>query len=264
MTDKKPPADDGVETEADDAQIDESLAADDSPEVSPETGETADEPTTEAEPTPEQPQAEPEPPIAATADPADDAAEDGEVEPEAPAVDKARRKRPVSGAALAAQKKKAEKIRREEAIEAGKANAGEPDEALIAEDERKQALMDEMEELDAEAQEADAVAAEARRKIALLLTSLYPQQGPNDPHHKAVRGYLTAASAERKNRALAPARLKEMLIAAGRAPIDNAFSRKAARGFNRPKRKLATQGKEAAQDQAPGGTPDKAAAAAAE
>lgn len=250
MSDQKPPEDADVE---------------EAPDVEPTTEATPAEETLPDDDNPIVEQPDDEPPLAAEADSeADVDAVSGEEEP-APAVDKARRaKRPLSGAALAASKKKADRERREVTIAEVAENTAPPDEALVAEDERRTGLMAEMEELDAEAQEHDKKAKKCRKKIGKLLLSMYPQAGPNDPHHKAVRGYLEASAAERQNRALAPSRLKAMLVAAGKAPIDHAFSRKAARGMNRPQRKLATQEKPAAQDQAPGGTPDGTAAAAAE
>ena len=144
----------------------------------------------------------------------------------------------LTGGALTQAKKKADKIRREAAIEAAKETQPGPSEALIAAQERKDEIIAKLHELDEEARKLEAEAQELRDVSAGLLLKLYPQQGPNDPHFVAVRGYLRAARMERQNRSLAPARLKALLQAAGRAPIDAAFARARGRGMARPKRAI--------------------------
>ena len=145
-------------------------------------------------------------------------------------------KKKLTGAAAAAQKKKADKIRRDAEIEAAQENQGGPTEEQLEAQAAKDAIVDELHEIDRQARKLEAKSQVLRDKSAELLLQLYPQQGPNDPHHIAVRGYLKAAHNERQNRSLAPARLKALLQAAGRAPIDAAFSRARGRGMARPNR----------------------------
>lgn len=251
MTDEKQPADE-VET----------VTAETPAEVADTAGGGAppdDTATDPADPVPADDQADPvdpeDPPDIAASGSGDDPAE-AEKQPEfkSPKTGK-----PLSGAALAAAKKKADAARRETAIAEAADNMPEPSDEVTAEDERRDAIADKLLEIDEEVQEIDARAAKLRKKQQKLMLQLYPQQGENDPHSVAVRGYLNASHRERQHRALAPARMKVMLKAAGMAPIDAAMQRKSARGFARPKRSLNKQGLPPGQDQAPGGIPDKTA-----
>lgn len=177
-----------------------------------------------------------------------------ETDPEDPplAAEPEKPKKKLTGAAAAAQKKKADKIRRDAEIEAVQENQVGPTDEQLEAQEAKDAIVDELHEIDLEARELEESAQVLRDKSAELLLQLYPQQGPNDPHHIAVRGYLKAAHNERQNRSLAPARLKALLQAAGRAPIDAAFSRARGRGMARPNRSAPKSATPPAGDQAPG------------
>ncbi len=88
-----------------------------------------------------------------------------------------------------------------------------------------------------------------------LMAKLYPHMEKSDRHVDAVRGYLKSSQEERKNRGAHPARLKELLAQAGKAPVDAAFQRARARGKGRPQRSPVNAGKAPAADQAQGATP---------
>lgn len=135
-------------------------------------------------------------------------------------------------------KKAADKVRRETAIaEHQEAVANAPvDEALAKSDKKKAKLLDKMDEIAAEILEHDEAINVLREESAALILQLYPQQGENDKHSVAVRGYLNASARERQHRKIAPARLKSLLEKAGLAPIDAAFSRARGRGMARPNR----------------------------
>jgi len=141
-------------------------------------------------------------------------------------------------AASGTDKKTADKARREAAIaEHQEAVANAPvDEALAESDKKKAKILGRMDELAAEVAEHDEAINVLREESAALLLQLYPQQGENDKHSVAVRGYLNASARERQHRKIAPARLKSLLEKAGLAPIDAAFSRARGRGMARPAR----------------------------
>lgn len=88
-----------------------------------------------------------------------------------------------------------------------------------------------------------------------LMAQLYPHTVESDRHVDAVRGYLKASQDERQNRGAHPARLRELLAKAGKAPIDAAFQRARYRGGGRPTRSLVGNAGGPAQDQAKGATP---------
>ncbi len=88
-----------------------------------------------------------------------------------------------------------------------------------------------------------------------LMAELYPQTLQSDRHVDAVRGYLQASQNERENRGAHPARLRDLLTRAGKAPIDAAFQRARARGMGRPIRPIVGNAAPAAADQAKGATP---------
>ncbi len=146
-----------------------------------------------------------------------------------------------TGDAGGTDKKAADKARRETAIaEHQEAVANAPvDEALAKSDKKKKKILAKLDELAAEVAVHDEAINALREESAALLLELYPQQGENDKHSVAVRGYLNASARERTHRKLAPVRLKALLEKAGLAPIDAAFSRARGRGMARPKRQVA-------------------------
>lgn len=143
--------------------------------------------------------------------------------------------------AAGTDKKAADKSRRDAAIgEHQAAVADAPgDKDLEKSDKAKAKILAKMEELADEVAKHDEAINVLREESAALLLQLYPQQGENDKHSVAVRGYINASARERKHRALAPGRLKALLEKAGMAPIDAAFSRARGRGMARPARKVA-------------------------
>ncbi len=96
---------------------------------------------------------------------------------------------------------------------------------------------------------------ELKVKSREIMAEIYPQTVESDRHVDAVRGYLKSSQAERQNRGAHPARLKELLARAGKAPIDAAFQRARSRGSARPTRPLVGNAGPAAADQAKGATP---------
>lgn len=138
-------------------------------------------------------------------------------------------------------KKAADKSRREAAIDEHQAAvaAAPVNEDLEKSDKRKAKLLAKMDAIAVEVATHDEAINALREEAAALLLQIYPQQGENDKHSVAVRGYLNASARERQHRALAPGRLKALLEKAGMAPIDAAFSRARGRGMARPARKVA-------------------------
>lgn len=151
----------------------------------------------------------------------------------APIEDKARAARKPRTQAQK-EKRKADDVRRKAAIAA--APRPTPTKEATADDERKAALQEELQAVQADIEEAETVIAAAKERVTELLHQLYPSLGKSDRHVDAVRGYIKSEKELRANRALAPARLKAMLEAAGKAPIDAAFSVQRARGMARPVR----------------------------
>lgn len=96
---------------------------------------------------------------------------------------------------------------------------------------------------------------ELKLKSREIMADIYPQTVESDRHVDAVRGYLKSSQTERQNRGAHPARLKELLARAGKAPIDAAFQRAKSRGTHRPTRPLVGNAGPAAADQAQGATP---------
>lgn len=132
-------------------------------------------------------------------------------------------------------KRKADDARRKDAIKVAQANR--PPVEDDPEAERKAAIREELEAIDADMTEAEAHLDKCKARTKELISELYPAMKANDRHVDAVRGYVKSQKDMRANRALAPARLKAMLEQAGKAPIDAAFSTQRARGFSRPTRK---------------------------
>ena len=167
-----------------------------------------------------------EPPVAAA--PGSSATE------EDPPVDKARAARKPRTLAQK-EKRKADDVRRKAAIEASP--RPERTEAEKADAKRKAGIQDELIAAEAEITEAEDHIASCKERCKELLNELYPQLGASDRHVDAVRGYIASEKKIRANRALQPARLKALLEAAGKAPIDAAFATQRARGMARPTRK---------------------------
>ncbi len=166
-----------------------------------------------------------------------------------------------SGDAGGADKKAADKTRREKAIAEHQeaVDAAPVNKELEASDKKKAKLFAKLDDLAAEVAEHDAAIDVLRDESSALLLELYPQQGENDPPSVAIRGYLNASARERQHRKLAPIRLKAILEKAGLAPIDEAFSRARGRGMARPVRKAAKKEAPPAADQAKDATPTKKA-----
>ena len=77
---------------------------------------------------------------------------------------------------------------------------------------------------------------DCRKAARDLMAELYPHAVESDTLVEAVRGHIAAQKVIRANRASNPERIKEILRAAGQAPIDAAFHRQRARGTRRPTR----------------------------
>ena len=166
-----------------------------------------------------------------------------------------------SGDAGGADKKAADKTRREKAITEYQeaVDAAPVNKELEASDKKKAKLLAKLDDLAAEVAVHDAAIDVLRDESAAIVLELYPQQGENDPPSQAIRGYLNASARERQHRKLAPVRLKAILEKAGLAPIDAAFSRARGRGMARPARKVAKKAAAPAADQAKDATPTKKA-----
>jgi hypothetical protein len=155
--------------------------------------------------------------------------------PEDPPVDKARAARKPRTDAQKA-KRKADDARRKAAIKEAQATIPEPSKEALEDDKRKADLHEELHAVQADIDEAEAVILAAKERCKEILNQLYPTFGASDRHVDAVRGYIASEKKSRANRAMQPARLKAMLEAAGKAPIDAAFSAQRARGMKRPTR----------------------------
>ena len=137
---------------------------------------------------------------------------------------------------ISQDKKSADSARRTEAVTEYQDNIPPPTEAELKENERREGLRRDMEanqdEIDKLEEQADIL----REQNAKILLALYPQQGENDPHHVAVKGFLEASRKERANRASNPAKLKALIANMHKSPIDQAMTRKSQRGTSRPNR----------------------------
>ena len=134
---------------------------------------------------------------------------------------------------VAAQKKAADKPRHDAAI------AAAPDAVSPVSEEEEKRRADIQERLEAVQIELDGhlTGIEDCRKAARdLMAELYPHTAESDKLVDAVRGHIAAQKKIRANRASNPARIAEILKAAGKAPIDAAFHRQRARGQRRPTR----------------------------
>ena len=152
-------------------------------------------------------------------------------------------------------KKAADTKRRKRVI----AKTERPDLVDTKEEKRKNEIREEMEAVTRERDEFLIEAQGCQDQLTELSAKLYPHAVKSDSLVDAVRGHIKAQKKIRANRASNPERIKEILKAAGRAPIDAAFHRQRARGMKRPTRTPMTA-KKPAGDKAPGaGSHGKAA-----
>ena len=203
--------------------------------------ETAPDP----EPAPDAP-AEPEPEPAAPTPPESPA---DSPEPEAAPTPEPREIAPPSSAQ--ADKKVADTARRKDVI----AKTERPAEVVDPDEEkRKNEIREEMEDVTAERNAALDEAQACQDRLTDLSAKLYPHAVKSDSLVDAVRGHIKAQKKIRANRASNPERIKEILKAAGKAPIDAAFHRQRARGMARPTRTQIKPEKPAG-EAAPGAAP---------
>lgn len=204
------------------------------------TTETAPdpEPAPDAPAEPEQKPATPTPPES----PADSP------EPEAKPTPEPREIAPPSSAQ--ADKKAAETKRRKSVI----AKTERPDLVDTDEEKRKNVIREKMEAVTAERDDFLTEAQGCQDQLTELSVELYPHAAKSDSLVDAVRGHIKAQKKIRANRASNPERIKEILKAAGKAPIDAAFHRQRARGMKRPTRTQIKPAKPAG-DKAPEAAP---------
>lgn len=135
-------------------------------------------------------------------------------------------------------KQVADTSRRDDAVAEGQANVAEPTEAQAAEEKRRAGIRRSLEQNQETIDNLEADIDNLREQSAKLLLSLYPQQGANDPHHKAVKGFLEASRNERASRASNPAKLAALIAQMHKSPIDAAMTRNTKRGTGRPDRPI--------------------------
>ena len=205
------------------------LAATEGGDGNDDAGATETETAPDPAPGPDAPADPAETPDPAAPSPPDPPAEDPK--PEAEPAAEPREIAPPTKAQ--ADKKTADTDRREKVIEA----TDRPREAVDPDEEkRKNAIREEME---AVTDERDAFLDEAQacqERLTELSAALYPHSAKSDSLVDAVRGHIKAQKKIRANRASNPARIAEILKAAGKAPIDAAFHKQRARGMTRPRR----------------------------
>lgn len=201
---------------------------------------------------PDPAQAEPEAPAAqAQADPpATDPEPDPEVGPATP-PEKTAAPPASTRAQTQAEKKAADTSRRKKAIAAGATPDVQVDDT---EEKRKASIYAAILKVQESLDEALDLAEECKGNLRELMADLYPHMAGSDKLVDAVRGHIKAQKKIRANRASNPARIAEILKAAGRSPIDQAFQVQRARGMGRPTRRLA--GAAAATTDKPGGGSD--------
>jgi hypothetical protein len=135
-----------------------------------------------------------------------------------------------------ADKKAADTTRRKKVI----ADTETPELPLDeAEEKRKAGIRAAIEEVQEALTEALALAETCRADLRELMADLYPHMVDSDKLVDSVRGHIAAQKKIRANRASNPARIAEILKAAGRSPIDQAFHVQRARGMGRPTRSQA-------------------------
>jgi len=157
-----------------------------------------------------------------------------------------------------ADTRKAQDTARRASIAQAEADAPMPQditEEEAAEIRRKDGLQAELAAAAQEILEHETAIDALKLKSREIMAEIYPQTVESDRHVDAVRGYLKSSQEERKNRGAHPARLKELLERAGKAPIDAAFQRAKSRGGSRPRRSPVGNAGPAAADQAKGATP---------
>jgi chromosome segregation ATPase len=161
-------------------------------------------------------------------------------EEKAPAPKTAAKKASVKKPPTQKAKQAADTTRRAAAVDEGQANIPPITEAEIAENARRDNIRASLEANQETVENLESQADDLREQSAKLLLSLYPQQGENDPHHVAVKGFLAASRAERANRASNPAKLKALIENMQKSPIDAAMTRHTKRGTRRPDRPIKT------------------------
>ncbi|MCK5317141.1 MAG: hypothetical protein KAJ55_04470 [Anaerolineales bacterium] len=145
-----------------------------------------------------------------------------------------------------ADKKAADTTRRTRAI----ADSPAPDTtASDAEEKRKAAIYEKLDAVQGDLLEAQAAVETCKGRARDLMAELYPHAQESDKLVDSVRGHIAAQKKLRASRASNPARIAEILKAAGRSPIDQAFHVQRARGMGRPTR---SQAKPAADGQGDG------------
>ena len=183
-----------------------------------------------------------------------------QAEPEAPAAqaqtpaakpEKAAAKPATTRAETQAEKKAADTTRRKKAIVTGASKDVPVDDG---EEKRKASIYAAIEKVQEKLDGALDLAEECKGNLRELMADLYPHMAESDKLVDAVRGHIKAQKKIRANRASNPARIAEILKAAGRSPIDQAFQVQRARGMGRPTRRLA--GAAAATTDKPGGGSD--------
>jgi hypothetical protein len=190
-----------------------------------------------AEPEPEAPgndKSEPEPAAPAPESPAKSPEPEAEPTPEREIAP------PVKAAQ--AEKKAADKTRRKKAI-ADSPRPPDPSEEDLKIQAEKDELRAKMAEVHTELEEILEAADLCRDELRRLSLLLNPHLGASDHHVTAVRGYVLSQKRLRATRATDPERIKAILKAAGKAPIDAAFSKQRARGMKRPTRTPITAAK---------------------
>ncbi len=182
------------------------------------------------------PETAPDPAAATTAQPeapaaqADPPAPDPEPDPPGGDTEAERTIAPPLNTAQA-DKKAADTTRREATI------AATPDADTTVQDEedkRKAGIYEKLEAVQAELLEAQAAVDDCKAQARDLMAELYPHSAESDKLVDAVRGHIKAQKKIRATRASTPARIAEILKAAGRSPIDQAFHVQRARGMGRP------------------------------
>lgn len=131
----------------------------------------------------------------------------------------------------------------------------EPSEAERAELERRATLRAELDDVQRELEYTVETIEVLKKRARAIMGEIYPHQVASDRPVDAVRGFLKASMQERATRGAHPARLKELLLRAGKAPIDAAFMRARGRGTQRPSRSPTGVQAPASADQARGATP---------
>ena len=212
-------------------QLEEALE----PTPASETLPPGDDETAIVEPTDPAP-ADPEPPVEPP-------------EAEAKAAPATRKPRTTAQKA----KRKADAERRKAAI-AMSPRAPDPSQEDEAEQKRKADLRDKMAGIQDEIDDLEAAAQAKKEELQATSSELYLHLKKSDRHVDAVKGYIASQKNLRATRQANPARIKAILEAAGKSPIDNAFSAQRARGMKRPDRPAAAQAP-ANGDAAPGATP---------